>query len=190
MTDHFKLTIANGLEVIVPDTEVLVPPLPRNLSMNNHWRSFLAHFVRCWNTDTWPAKTYPVFTYPDLTETDRNKMTLAKAWVVFSYQYFSGGRGKSPHVFNITLCVKRHENTYDALLLQMADAIQQCFEIEAGIPVYDFSVNPAERIGELLMFPAFAGMEEDRSMSTMEVKAATLVYEVAADMWNRQVDLM
>lgn len=189
MADYLQLTVSNGVVALIPDADSAVSPLPSNLSINNHWRSFLAHFVRHWNTAKWPETLYPVFTYTDLSETDRNKLTAAKAWIVFSYQTFAGGRGQTPHVFNITLHVKRKENMYDSLILRMADAVQECYETVPGITVYDFSVNPAQPIGELMLFPAFAGMDEDRSVSTVEVKAATMVYEVAADMWNRQLDL-
>ncbi len=181
-------------------TDFMPTRLESNESLRNTWRSFLKHFDSRWDSNTFPEDDYPIFYSDCLSGIDIQKMEHAKASIIFSFDMFSGGRGHGSgqdHEFRVTLVIKREENLYDSIALDLVDAVLDTFE-DDYIPLYNFYTTDGEEIRETAiptgddfpLYPAFSRVELDEAFAEYEtLKVLHIYFEVYADRSGRTIDL-
>lgn len=162
-------------------------------SIENQWRSFTWHFSKYWDSARWPEADFPVFPYFDMTNEDRAQAKTAKAWITFKPLMFVGGRGEdSDNDCGIYVFVKRTENVYDRLLLQLMDSILEVYE-NTDIALYDFRgeniQNPEASVSDYPLYPIFVSAEEDPEYSDNDTRCFEMLFSLAGLRPRRRIDL-
>lgn len=176
--------------------------LEQNCSFRNTWRSFLRYFDERWPVEYFPTKEYPIYYSDCLTEIDEERVKDAKAVIIFSFNTFSGGRGSEDHEFMITVRIKRDENIYDSIALNVVDAIMDVFDVSpfsgGYIPLYNFytpdgvetRATASPTGDDFPLIPIFSRVETDDSYDDYETFKTLHVYiNVKVDRSNRTIDL-
>lgn len=161
------------------------------LSVANHWRSFIKHFNDYWSTEKWPDNDYPIFFHEDISDEDRDKIKNSKAWLIFDFDMFAGGRGLhgDDNIFLIKVFVKRKENTYNKILLPLLDDIIEVYE-QAPCVFYDFTYDPPQlAMNSSVMIPIFESAASLLSETDDKLKVIELTFYVKTDRSSRKYDL-
>lgn len=171
--------------------------LASSCSLRNTWRSFLKHFSERWDVTAFPSNLFPVFYSDCLTDRDEDMLKHAKAGLMFSFSTFAGGRGDEDHEFYITLIIKRDENIYDSLAMDLVDAVIDVFE-DDYIPLYNFYTEDGVEIRETAsptgddfpLFPIFTRVDLDEAFADNEIFKVLHIYiDVASSRSTRTIDL-
>jgi len=132
-----------------------------------------------------------------VTNQDEDRLKDAKAAIMFSFNSFAGGRGSADHEFSITLIIKRDENVYDNLALDLVDAVIDVFENDY-IPLYNFYTTDGVEIRETAsptgddfpLTPLFTSVELDEGFLDPEMyKVLHIFIDLNVDRHNRTIDI-